>query len=67
MILVYGWVDGFGNDTALLGVYDSVKTARKLCEPDLYDHELRYEETNMNEEVCFDYYDAKPLFSKKNS
>lgn len=65
MILVYGWVDGFGNNTVLVGVYDSIKTAREHNEPEWNEHELRYEEIDMNEKAYLDYYEAEPLFPKK--
>ncbi len=68
MIAVLGWCDGFGNDTYVFGIYDSIETARNKVAP--YDendktHERRYQEFNLNEEVYFDYYEAEPLHEKR--
>lgn len=68
MIAVLDWCDGFGNDTCMLGIYESVEIARDKVAPygenDKF-HERRYQEFNLNEEVCFDYYEAEPLHKKK--
>lgn len=67
MIAVLEWCDGFGNDTCVLGIYDSIETARNKVAPygesDKY-HERRYQEFDLNEEVYFDYYEAEPLHKK---
>jgi hypothetical protein len=64
MIIVLGWCDGFGNDTFVLGIFDSIETARKKCEMECNGYETRYQEVELNTIQDFDYYMATPLFKK---
>lgn len=68
MIAVLEWVDGFGNDTAVMGIFDNVEAAQKVFSPypqNDSDHERRFTEIKINEEDYFDYYDGEPLYPKK--
>lgn len=51
------WTDGFGNDTEVLGVYESLE---KICElhSKEYLSNCRYKEIEMNKNVDIDYYDG---------
>jgi hypothetical protein len=64
MIIVLGWCDGFGNDTFVWGIFDSVETARKICEKQYNGYEARYQEVELNTIQDFDYYMATPLFEE---
>ena len=68
MIAVLCWYDGFGNDTCVFGIYENLETAKEHCiDIPCYDgRELRYQTFLLNSPVDFDYYEAKPLFNKKN-
>ena len=52
MIAVLVWVDGFGNDTQVCGIYPTLKEAANA------DESCRYEEFEFGE-VNFDYFEAK--------
>ena len=66
MIAVLGWCDGFGNDTFVVGIFDDVETARKVCKSSYNDCPTRYVEVEKNTDQYFDYFDdnAHPLFEK---
>lgn len=53
MIAVLGWVDGFGNDTQVYGIYPTLEEAAAYA-----DESCRYEEFEFGE-VNFDYFEAK--------
>ena len=65
MIAVLAWVDGFGADTYVAGIFPSLEEARKTCGPINTDtsHELRYEEFQFGI-VDWDWYEATPLYPK---
>ena len=67
LIAVLGWVDGFGADTYVYGIFNSVENARKIVPKKLYDDkEPRYKIITLNEEARdLDWYDAQPLFPSK--
>ena len=68
MIAVLEWADGFGNDSAVMGIFDSVEAAQKVFAPypenDSY-HKTRFINIKMNEKIYFDNEDGEPLFPKK--
>lgn len=66
MIAVLDWVDGFGADTYVIGIFPNLEEARKACEPIKAntDSELRYAEFQFGM-VDWDWYDATPLYPKK--
>lgn len=59
MIAVLGWVDGFGNDTQVYGIYPALEEAAAYA-----DESCRYTEFAFGE-VDFDYFEAK-IFKKGN-
>lgn len=61
MIAVLGWCDGFGYDTTVLGIFDDIKTACKICGSTYNDMETRYIEVKLNEIQEFDYYEGHKL------
>lgn len=65
MIIVLGWCDGFGNDTFVWGIFDSVEEARKKCDKECNGYETRYQEVVMNSIQDYDYYMGTPLFEEK--
>ena len=69
LIAVLGWQDGFGADTYVYGIFDSLQSARKAVPKKLYDdREPRYEVITLNKPVALDWYGARPLFpSNKKS
>jgi hypothetical protein len=67
MIAILGWQDGFGCDTCVIGIFNSVEDARKVFNKEYNEHETRYQEISLNTLQDFDWYDAKPLFSKNKS
>lgn len=48
MIAVLGWCDGFGNDTFVVGIFDDVEIARKVCKRSYNDCPTRYVEVEKN-------------------
>lgn len=64
LIAVLGWVDGFGADTYVYGIFNSLENARKIVPKKLYgDIEPRWVMITLNEEAPgLDWYDAQPLF-----
>ena len=67
MIAILGWQDGFGCDTCVIGIANSVEDARKVFGKEYDEHETRYQEIELNTPQDFDWYDAKPLFSKNKT
>ena len=70
MIAVLDWVDGFGSDTMVSGIFENMEQAiafvGDLKENAKKDYPSRYEEFSFGE-VCFDYYEAKKFsVPKKN-
>ena len=63
MIAVMNWVDGFGNDTVIYGIYTDVETAKKSYP--INGSEARYVEIEINRPIEADWYDGEPLFPKK--
>lgn len=55
MIAVLGWVDGFGNDTQVYGIYPTLEEAKANV-----GEGFRYKEFDFGE-VDFDFYEAKEL------
>ena len=62
MIAILAWVDGFGNDTCVVGIATSLEEARKIYQSRYNDSETRYQEVIPNSKQWFDWYDGKPLF-----
>ena len=64
LVAVLGWVDGFGADTYVYGIFNSLEDARKIVPKKLYgDIEPRWVMITLNEEAPeLDWYDAQPLF-----
>lgn len=60
MIAVLGWVDGFGADTQVLGIFPTLTEAEKYAGED-YEN-CRYTEFEFGE-VNFDFYEAKKFFA----
>jgi hypothetical protein len=67
LIAVLGWQDGFGADTYVYGIFDSIEKARKVVPHTLYDDtEPRWVNISLNEEALnLDWYEATPLFPTK--
>jgi hypothetical protein len=59
MIAVLVSVDGFGNDTQVVGIYPTLEIAKQH-----HDYNFRYEEFEFGK-VYFDIYDAKEAYPKK--
>lgn len=62
MIAILAWVDGFGNDTCVVGIATSLEEARKIYQSRYNNNETRYQEVIPNGKQWFDWYDGKPLF-----
>ena len=60
MIAVLSYVDGFGNDTHVEGIYPTLEIAKQH-----YSKNFRYQEFEFGT-VSFDIYDAKVAYPKKN-
>ena len=65
MIAVLCWYDGFGNDTCVVGIANSLQEARENFESEYNGYATRYQEVIPNSEQWFDWYDGKLLFDKK--
>lgn len=65
MIIVLGWCDGFGNDSFVVGVFDSVEEARKKCEREYNDRRTRYQNIVLNTVQDIDYDLGVLLFEEK--
>ena len=67
LIAVLGWQDGFGADTYVYGIFDSVESARNAVPHKLFDDkEPRWVSIPLNREAQdLDWYDAAPLFPSK--
>lgn len=62
MIVVTSWVDGFGYDTAVLGIFENVEKAKEKCK-EFVDGDIRYQEIPLNEITYdIDYYEGLPLY-----
>lgn len=59
MIAVLSYVDGFGNDTLVEGIYPTLEIAKQH-----YSNNFRYQEFEFGA-VDFDIYDAKLAYPKK--
>lgn len=59
MIAVLSYVDGFGNDTYVEGIYPTLEIAKQH-----YSENFRYQEFEFGK-VTFDIYDAKEAYPKK--
>ena len=61
------WTDGFGNDTEVLGVYESLEKIYELHSKE-YLSNCKYQEIEMNKIVDIDYYEGIEFEfkSKKN-
>lgn len=59
MIAVLSYVDGFGNDTYVEGIYPTLEIAKQH-----YNNNFRYQEFEFGT-VDFDIYDAKEAYPKK--
>jgi hypothetical protein len=67
LIAVLCWIDGFGEDTYVYGVFDSLENARNVVPKQINDHEPRYEIITLNKTCAdLDWYGAKPLFPNNN-
>lgn len=64
MIAVLCWYDGFGNDTCVVGIANSLQEARENFESEYNGYATRYQEVIPNTEQFFDWYDGKLLFDK---
>lgn len=66
-IVVLGWVDGFGADTYVYGIFNSLENARKIVPKKLYnDKEPRWVMVTLNEVARgLNWYEAQPLFPSK--
>lgn len=67
LIAVLGWVDGFGADTVVYGIFDTVESARAAV-PQKFgdDTEPRYVSISLNKPAeDLDWYEATPLFPRK--
>lgn len=66
MIAVLSWVDGFGADTYVEGIFESVEEARAFFPFDRdKEYALKYQEIKLNQICSLDYYDAEYLHPKK--
>ena len=59
MIAVLSYVDGFGNDTYIEGIYPTLEIAKRH-----YSNNFRYQEFEFGK-VTFDIYDALEAYPKK--
>lgn len=60
MIAVLDFVDGFGHDTDVVGIFPTLEIAKNH-----YTHNFFYQEFDFGK-VEFDIYDAKEAYPKKN-
>lgn len=61
MIAVLSFVDGFGNDTYVEGIFPTLESAKQY-----YSSNFRYQEFEFGK-VDFDIYDAKDAYPKKKN
>ena len=61
MIAVLGFVDGFGHDTEVIGIYPTLEIDKNY-----YSHKFFYQEFDFGK-VKFDLYDAKEAYPKKRN
>ena len=59
MIDVLEFVDGFGHDTEVVGIFPTLEAAKKY-----YSHNFQYQEFEFGK-VSFDLYDAKEAYPLK--
>lgn len=68
MIAVLGWVDGFGSDTSVWGIFENIEAAQaeyaEYKDKEEKHERLRYQKFTFGS-VDFDWYEAKELFPKK--
>lgn len=65
MIIVMGWCDGFGNDSFVIGIFDSVEEARKKCDKEYNGLKTRYQNIVLNSVQEYDYDLGELLFEEK--
>ena len=67
MIVVLAWVDGFCNDTSIVGIADSLEEACENFQSEYNEHETRFQEITPDTEQWFEFSwcAGKPLFDKK--
>lgn len=70
MIAVLEWVDGFGEDTRVAGIFSSLDKARETFKEQAYnkyEEQLRFVNFCIDKELDepFDWYEAEKLFPKK--
>ena len=61
MIAVLDFVDGFGHDTEVVGIFPTLEAAKRY-----YTHNFRYQEFDFGK-VCFDLYEAKIAYPTKKT
>lgn len=64
MIAVLDFCDGFGNDTVVCGIYDSIDKAKKDFSDDCF---VRFTEFDINKRLifgCLDWWSAEPLYKE---
>ena len=62
IVVVMCYCDGFGNDGYVIGIFDSVKTARTRLQGNA-NEEYRYIKAQLNTSQDFDWYEAIPLYA----
>lgn len=60
MIAVLAFVDGFGHDTEVIGIFPTLEIAKRY-----YKRNFQYQEFDFGQ-VSFDIYDASWAYPKKN-
>lgn len=65
MIIVMGWCDGFGNDSFVIGIFDSVEAAREKCDKEYNGLKTRYQNIVLNSVQEYDYDLGELLFEEK--
>jgi hypothetical protein len=66
MIAVLSWVDGFGADTLVEGIFETLEQAQQYFPWDRGEETPRkYQEFDLNEETYFDYYGQPYLHKRK--
>ena len=61
VIVILGWIDGFGADTEVWGICDSLEKAREIFPIGCADNPIKYQIVNINTECNLDYYEADYL------
>lgn len=65
MIAILEWIDGFGNDTYVKGIYPNFEQAEQAHLADEYSKGDRWQEFEYGS-VAFDWYEANNFPKKKN-